>query len=307
MRPLTRVRVTLVLILAVGAAVAIWLRFSRQRTAESLASLAEQRMMLESELRQAQFALAAAKQKREPRHEQAAPPTDVRTPPPVPPPIIDRRADALRKDPALQGLYLKAEHSKIRGQYGELFIRLNLSPEQMEAFASNVLRRREQVMDLNAIAQKQDPSDRSAIASLRKQSGDEYLQAQRALLGEIGFKELQTYERMAQPRETVASLAGLLATMDLPLSQQQGAQLAAFMANSVDLQVSKGRIELSYADWSAIDRGAESILTGSQLAVFRTLSPAGGSRPRWVFEFNAALRSAQEREVAEHIRNVPPR
>jgi hypothetical protein len=207
----------------------------------------------------------------------------------------------------LQALYLKAEHSKIRGQYGELFIRLNLSPEQMEAFASNVLRRRERQMDLNAIAQEQNPSDRSAIASLRKQSGDEYLQAQRTLLGEIGFKELQTYERMAQPRETVASLAGLLATMDLPLSPQQGAQLAAFMANSVDLQRTNGRIDLSYADWSAIDRGAESILTGSQLAVFRTLSPAGGGRPRWSFEFDAALRSAQEREVPDLIRNAPPK
>ncbi len=77
------------------------------------------------------------------------------------------------------------------------------------------------------------------------------------------------------------------------------------MADSVDLQRAKGRIDLDYADWSAIDRGAELTLNSSQLSLFRTLSPTDGARPRWAFELNAAMWSAVARETQEPLRNPP--
>ncbi len=225
MKPVARIRTTFVLVLVVVGTTTLWWMFTRQRTADSLASVAKQRVVLEAEFKQARIALAAAKEKRiaQPASMGPATPTAAVKTPTAPPPIIDRRADALRKDSALQLLHLKAEHAKIRGQYGELFARLNLSPEQREAFTRNLLRRREQVMDLNAIAQWRNP-DRGAIATMRQQSEEEYAQAQRIILGETGFSEFQTYERMAQPRETVASLAGMMAVQNSPLSPEQGAR-----------------------------------------------------------------------------------
>lgn len=306
MKPVTKIRTVFALVFVTASLIALWWWFAQMRAADSLAAAAKQRAVLEEEFKQARIALATANQKRValPASITAATsPADVKTRKGLPP-IVDRRADVLRKDPALQLLYLKAEHGKIRRQYGGLFTRLNLSPEQQEAFTRNLVRRREQGMDLNAIAQSQNP-DRLAIGTMRKQSDDEYAQAQRTVIGESGFSELQTYERMAQPRETVASLAGMMATQNNPLSPEQGARLTALLASSVDLERTKGRIDLNYADWSAIDRGAELILNSSQLALFRTLSPMDGALPRWLFAYNAVIQSAVARETTEPVRKPP--
>ena len=303
MRPPIKIRAAAIALVVVAVGITSWLGLAHYRIFKAGVALSERRNALERELLEIEAELADASRK--PAAKPAEAPVTLKTAPVAAPAATVRPYGvdaALRDDPAVQVLYLKSEPWKIRGQYEELFLRLKLSPEQIAAFTRNLLRRREQQMDLNAVADGRDPLDRKAVATLREQAENEYLDAQRAVLGDAGLKELQTYDRMAQPREIVANLAGVLATMDLPLSPQQGSELAALMGNTVDLSRSRSRIDLSYADWPAIDLAAAAILSAPQLEVFRTTLPAFGGRSRFHAEFSAAILSAYEREVPENAR-----
>jgi len=150
-------------------------------------------------------------------------------------------------------------------------------------------------------AQNLDFSD-PAISQLYRQADTDYTAAQKALLGEQGFAQLQDYNRTLPVRELTANLAGMFAVTGDPLTPEQSERLVQALANGSagylkGQQALQGGLDL---DWAEVDRLAAAVLAPAQLEIFQTTElPIGGEGRFWV-QVNKTINEARNAEKQAH-------
>ena len=96
--------------------------------------------------------------------------------------------------------------------------------------------------------------------------------AQRELLGEAGFRQLQDFERTADMRELVRSAAGAATVAGTPFTPQQAAQLIQVLANANDKYRTGGKASVQNTDWDAVEASARAILSEAQYSFLQLSS-----------------------------------
>ena len=185
-------------------------------------------------------------------------------------------AERLRTEPDAQVLWLNQQHAQARATYGPLFRKLGLTRDQIAKFEENLTRKEERELDLQAIMAEQLKTAGKISAEVdaaRRNNDVEYDAAQRALLGDAGFQDLQQQRRTSWVRQWVDGWAGG-ATVYLgePLTAEQGEALIQIVANASD-SFRQGKAAGEPIDWSAVDAAAQRVLTPNQFKLFTTMEP----------------------------------
>ena len=209
--------------------------------------------------------------------------------------------ERLLKEPEMQNLQLASSRMELANTYAPLFRRLNLTPEQITRFQDNALERMAHNTDSGTAMRAQGLSqDDPVLEKLREQAEAEYLQSQRTLLGETGYRQFQEYERTADARDVVRGLAGAAAVAGLPFGAQQAEQLTQVLANASSSYRSGQSAELDEIDWAIVDAQVQTILSESQLKLFQTTEPHGpyGMGSRFLLRMNRLIDEARKADMA---------
>ena len=187
------------------------------------------------------------------------------------PPVAGVR-DTMLADPQFQNLQLAARRASLAGTYGPLLIRLGLSRPQAEKFQDLLLAHDEKRIDAEAVREIQRlPIDDTAITRFNGEISAELHAAQKTLLGETGYAQLQDYERSLPAREATDTFAGTAAVAGAPLSPDQAERLTFALANTSATFRAGARAQ--GLDWEAALVPATNFLSPAQLAlVERTLA-----------------------------------
>ena len=180
-----------------------------------------------------------------------------------------------------------------------LFRQLGLSGVQREQFIKNLSDYEERNSDLNAAAEALGIEiNAPEIGKARGELYADHATAQKALLGEDGYRKLQGFDRTASMRESVANLAGLAAVNGVAFSPMQAEQLVSALAEAVPAYRTGGRASLVDAEPVAVQVALARVLTTEQQAVLATQEAPGGAgglfHPRWNAELNRATRLEKE-------------
>jgi hypothetical protein len=185
--------------------------------------------------------------------------------------MYNARSAALRSNPKLQTLWLKAERAYLGINYRPLFQSLRLSPEQIGKFEDIMMEHTEQEMDLSATAEAQGLANTDpAISALRRQYADQSVAATTSLLGAVGQDQLREFDRTTGVRDVVGQVAGLVASTS-PLSGDQGTQLIQLLANSSNQYQAGGLASVSSIDWNSVLPQVQGILSPSQMTALQTM------------------------------------
>jgi hypothetical protein len=281
-------------IIATAAAITIlalvigWKSVRAARAAESVvAVIARNRVNAEKDLRQEAARLAAAEKDRsvlQSQLDELQKPRRTEKVAPLPPTValndVERVVKASleksaqrEEDPKVQNLSFASMRVSLASKYAYLFRELGLSSAQSEKFLDITLKRVEQGVDLGAAVRAQGMSvDDPVVDKLGLQMRQECEAAQRELLGEAGFRQLQDYERTADMRELVRSTAGAATVADGPFTPQQAEQLIQVLANASSTYRSGGKASVQNTDWDAVEAPARAILSGGQYSFLQLSS-----------------------------------
>ena len=240
-----------------------------------------QRRRLEAELRSAEQRVAVARREQEGLQSTlaaarkkivAGAQTEMpRKPTAVSAPMAALR-DALLNDPHLQNLQLAVVESRLRTTYQPLCEKLRLTNEQITAFLGLLQKREEQEMDLGAILEtKGVPDGAAAVSAMRQEMAERFRTAQRALLGETGFREFEAYGRSVPSREFINEYAGAVAVLGAGITAAQADALIDAMANASASYRQGGQATRNFGDidWDRALSQAATVLSEAQLTVFK--------------------------------------
>jgi hypothetical protein len=264
-----------------------WKSVRAARATESaVAVIARNRVNAEKDLRQEAERLAAAEKDRSVLQSQFGElQKPKRTEKVTPPPLVVlnslervvkaslEKSAQREEDPKVQNLSFASMRVSLAAKYAYLFRTLGLSSEQSEKFLDITLKRVEQGVDLGAAVRAQGLSvDDPMVDKLGLQMRQECETAQRELLGEAGFRQLQDFERTADMRELVRSMAGAATVAGTPFTPQQAEQLIQVLANANDKYRSGGKASVQNTDWGAVEAPARAILSETQYAFLQLSS-----------------------------------
>ena len=265
-----------------------WKSLRAVRVAESaVAAIARNWVNAEADLRQAAERLAAAEKDRSAlqsqldelqkpkRTEKAPPPTQI-----VALNAVERMVKAsleksaqIKEDPKVQNLALASTRVSLAAKYALLFRSLDLSSAQSEKFLDITLKRLEQNEDLVAVVRAKGMSvDDPVVDKLGLEMRQECEAAQRELLGEAGFRQLQDYERTADMRELVRSMAGAATVAGTPFTPQPAEQLIQALAHANSAYRNGGKASVQNTDWNAVEAPARAILSEAQYSFLQLSS-----------------------------------
>ena len=270
------------------ALVAGWKSVRAARAAEIVvAAIARNRINAEKDLRQEAARLAAAEKDRsvlQSQLDELQKPKRTEKVTPPPPTVALNDAERVIKasleksaqreeDPKVQNLSFASMRVSLAAKYAYLFRTLGLSSEQSEKFLDITLKRVEQGVDLGAAVRAQGMSaDDPVVDKLGLQMRQECETAQRELLGEAGFRQLQDYERTADMRELVRSTASAATVAGTPFTPPQAEQLIQVLANANDKYRSGGKASVQNTDWGAVEAPARAILSEAQYSFLQLSS-----------------------------------
>jgi hypothetical protein len=178
-----------------------------------------------------------------------------------------------REDPNVQNRALASIRVNLATRYAFLFRALGLSAPQTEKFLDLALQRQAQIGDIFAVARAKGMAvNDPVVGKLVGQMQLEYEAAQRELLGEAGYRQLQDYERTAQMRNLVSSMAGVATVAGSPFTPQQAEQLVQVLANANSRYRSGGEAFVQNVDWAAVEAPARTILSEAQYACLQLSS-----------------------------------
>jgi hypothetical protein len=191
--------------------------------------------------------------------------------------------EQLSSDPQLQNRFLAYQRSKLATKYGSLFQQLGLTPEQISKCEDNLVMRQGIYMDLaDALRAQGLPQNGPAAQQIYNQLMAGYDSAQKELLGEDGFNQLNSYDQDFHWKTMANDFAGSATLAGIALSQSQVQQLS-----DAAIQASKtpgaGKLaDLENTFWTGVDTQAASFLTPAQLDLMKSgefIGPSGeGSR-----------------------------
>jgi hypothetical protein len=281
-------------ILALIFGIAMNADLKARRTYSRVSVLVANTVSLENEASRLESFIASAKREpagQPPTRKMQSPTTVVAQPPPVNDPSVVVNA-LLKKDPALMALYLDSQRAKVGRSYGPLFQALQLSQNQIDRFEDLMAGHEAQMAALKAAAESQGlQSSDPATASSSKEADQQLAAAQLAVLGEVGYGQMQEYNRTLSVRTLVSQFAGTVAFID-PLTPQQGEQMVLALA-----QASPSYQNGEAADWQSVNyeqvaRVIQNFLSDPQFAAWQQAEPMGGGPSRWIAQVQSRLKEA---------------
>jgi hypothetical protein len=181
--------------------------------------------------------------------------------------------ELIRNEPDAEMLYLKSRRAQLAARYGPLLRSFGLSAEMTAKFQDNHIKREEARMDLDDVLRTKGADESgTAVAKLRADAEAQYNAAQRELLGDEGFRQLQDYEDMSSWRATFSAIAGVAAVEHVPFSAVQADALVRAISDA-SRSSHHGQAFTSDVDWQAFDMRARAILSADQYAVLNTMDP----------------------------------
>lgn len=142
-------------------------------------------------------------------------------------------ANALRNlmaKPEVQALMSVQQKAAIDARYASLFKSMNLSPEQTDKVKSLLADRQTTMQDVMTAAREQGIRDPAEIRKLMADAQGDINNSLKAVLGDAGLNQLQTYEQTMPQRNLVNQLQQRLSYTDTPLTQAQADQLVQVLA-----------------------------------------------------------------------------
>lgn len=209
--------------------------------------------------------------------------------------VIKQAAEEAKR-PEAQVRALATRRAGLVDQFAPFYRRARLAPPQVQAFEDIWMRREESHGDLNAAAQSQDLSlSDPAVAKLRGEIFADYERAQRQLLGEAAYRELQDYERATSAWNIVRHVSAAATVRGVSLSREQMDGLADAIANASASYRSGQSMSVADVDWGAVEVRTAEVLSARQWEFVRTMEPPGGGlfSARWNAELNKTLRAAK--------------
>lgn len=218
-------------------------------------------------------------------------------------------ADAARKwarehdRPEEQVRWFEQRRAENRQRYAGLFRQLDLSHVQRERFIRNLSDLEERLGDLHAAAQAVGfDLNAKEIIKARGELYSDHAAAQKALLGEDGYRAMQDFDRTASVRDAVGRLAGLAAVNGVAFSPAQAEQLVSALADAVPTYRTGGRAALTDVEPAALQAALARVLTAEQQAVLTTQEAPGAAggiyHARWSAELGRAMRAEREAAAA---------
>ena len=136
----------------------------------------------------------------------------------------------LMAKPEVQALMSVQQKAAIDARYASLFKSMNLSPEQTDKVKSLLADRQTTMQDVMMAAREQGIRDPAEIRKLMADAQTDINNGLKAVLGDAGLSQLQTYEQTMPQRNVVNQLQQRLSYTDTPLSQAQADQLVQVLA-----------------------------------------------------------------------------
>ncbi len=137
----------------------------------------------------------------------------------------------LASDPEIAPLLLKQRQRQVAVRYTALIAQLGLAPDQARQLEALIAEKQISRFEAQTMAWRQE-LDRGEAQALVRQSDEESDQAIRALLGDGGFAQYQSFDSTLGQRATVENLAVQLGYAGVPLSAAQQEQLIAVLAQN---------------------------------------------------------------------------
>ena len=272
MKSNSRLALIALLILCLTLSGAGWAICQHQQAKRALAAHHELESILGTEIHSAEIKVAQVRQEHD-RRLAALPKAKADPRPPGPGMAPNARAAALVvKSPKLLDLYLRTFQASLPQRYGSLYLKLGLTPEQIEEFESLMAKHEESRMDLLVAADSKglgnaDPS----VTALRKQQDEQLRTAQTALLGPDGYEQLHQLNREQGARLLVNAVAGN--TLDTaPYTEAQASQLAQIVAAASTTYQQGGPFNPKTVDWENATGQAGAILSPPQLDAFKVVA-----------------------------------
>lgn len=135
--------------------------------------------------------------------------------------------------PETKRLLALQQRAQLDGQYAALFKSLNLPPEQLEQLKGLLVDRQSAAMDVLSAASAQGLNPLSSPEAIRDLARETQAKTEadiRALLGDNGFAQYQTYEQTQPQRAVADQLAQRLSYSATPLSEAQHEQVVQILA-----------------------------------------------------------------------------
>ena len=283
----------------IGGGCSLFLAHKAQGLEAKRATVRTAETNLTARLADANARLAKARQSRpENRHAaRAKEPTPARDN--VPPPQRTMAQMYYDRDtPALQNLQLAVQRGRFAVTFSPFYRARKMSPADIEKFEQILLQRHEHMSDLDAATlgkgiNRADPT----YQKMNQQVTLEYQSAQRELLGETGFKELEDYERLNPVRESVRAMAAAAAMAGSPFDRNQAEQLTSALASAIPDYRAGGYPNMHAIDWSRVHTAATTILSPMQLTILETTETRSGFGGRFQLQMSAAMSAAVKSEA----------
>lgn len=178
-------------------------------------------------------------------------------------------------DPNFQQAFVDGHRRGLGFRFGPLYRNLNLSSEQVAQFERRLAESFQDELDFGAAMRTKGvaPND-PAILTLAAQEKARLEADLRAILGEAGLRDYQTYERSYGARETVTSLLGNLVHAGAPLTSPQLNQLTQLVAEHSASYQKGGRVPNRAQDvrWDAVLAQAPEFLSPPQVEALHAMA-----------------------------------
>lgn len=213
--------------------------------------------------------------------------------------------DIIRNESDAEAFYIASRRADLAAKYGPLMRALKLTPGAAAKFQDACIRREEDERDLAALRGTQGrETNGKALAEFQAKSQADYAASQRAVLGEVGYQQLQEYERNSEIRSMVSAIAGVAAVERAPFTPQQADALVQVIGGASENYRKGYQANPNDVDWSAVEAQARTILSPEQFAVFTTMDP-GPTRPGLLQTRMYALVSRATKAEAEKNTTAP--
>jgi hypothetical protein len=141
----------------------------------------------------------------------------------------------LMAKPEVQALMSVQQKAAVEARYAALFKNLNLTPAQADQLKTVLADRQTTMQDVMSAALDQglDPRrDREAYQKLMDGARADVNASIKAVIGDSGFAQFETYEKTMPQRNIVNQLQQRLSYSDTPLTGTQADQLVQILANN---------------------------------------------------------------------------
>lgn len=210
--------------------------------------------------------------------------------------------DFARNDPRLWNDFIQSKRAELGRLHAPFFQRLNLTATQQERFKDILAADIARGSDIGAAADAQGLSQSDPAIQALRENAEKQRKAELAeLLGPVGFRELDAFERALPVRGFVDGLAIQLA-LSAPVSEQQANQLERVLAETNEAYRAGKPADPRVVDWDAVDARAREILSPEQFAVWKrglAHNMFGGSRQSQELQkvYERALRRATKADL----------